>query len=263
MNLDLNTLSYPDFVALMGQENTPPGGVQTVDSWRRSAQQWWAAGASSGNLRVLDLACSTGFSGRQFASGLDRPVNVTGIDLSEQAVMAATAKAPPNDHFIYVCSDASRLPFDDASFDIVLVGCNFAFIDQREAALGEAHRVLTDGGMLCAANFFYRRSPPDELLQAVGEVVGFHPSPHWDFQFWRQFFSRTFDLHSSHTTVLKPVSRASLLAYAAAIGVFSDAPNLIAAQRVVAARRMYRDRSILNRHRHYQGVVVDTWTKPR
>lgn len=63
--------------------------------------------------------------------------------------------------------------------------------------------------------------------------------------------------------MLKPVSRASLLAYAAAIGVFSDAPNLIAAQRVVAARRMYRDRSILNRHRHYQGVVVDTWTKPR
>ena len=56
---------------------------------------------------------------------------------------------------------------------------------------------------------------------------------------------------------------AVLLAYAAAIGVFSDAPNLIAAQRVVAARRMYRDRSILNRHRHYQGVVVDTWTKPR
>lgn len=53
--------------------------------------------------------------------------------------------------------------------------------------------------------------------------------------------------------MLKPVSRASLLAYAAAIGVFSDAPNLIAAQRVVAARRMYRDRSILNRHRHYQG----------
>ena len=92
MNLDLNTLSYPDFVALMGQENTPPGGVQTVDSWRRSAQQWWAAGASSGNLRVLDLACSTGFSGRQFASGLDRPVNVTGIDLSSNMLAAAIVR---------------------------------------------------------------------------------------------------------------------------------------------------------------------------
>ena len=263
MSLDLNTLSYPDFVALIGQENTPPGGVQTVDSWRRSAKQWWAAGSSPENLRVLDLACSTGFSGRQFASGLERPISVTGIDLSEQAITTATAKAPPDGQFTYVCSDAARLPFDDASFDIVLAGCNFAFIDQREVALSEAHRVLVDGGMLCAANFFYRRRPPDELLQAVGEVVGFHPSPHWDSQYWRQFFSNTFDLHSTHTTALEPVSRASLLAYAAAVGMFTDAPNLSAAQRVAVARRMYRDRAILNRHRHYQGMVVDTWIKPR
>lgn len=51
-------MNYPDFVALMQQDNTPPGAEYTIDYWIKH-------GCINKKSHLLDLACSTGFSSRE------------------------------------------------------------------------------------------------------------------------------------------------------------------------------------------------------
>ena len=54
-------MAYPDFVAFIDQDNTPPGGEATV--------AWWIERAGiDADSHVLDLACNTGFSSRTIGS---------------------------------------------------------------------------------------------------------------------------------------------------------------------------------------------------
>jgi SAM-dependent methyltransferase len=255
---DIRTMSYPDFVAFMGQENTPPGGAQTVSLWRRWARERESTDVSS--LHVLDLACSTGFSGRTFAdSAVD--CRVTGIDLSCRAITVAVERAAGDRRFSYQQADAAYLPLVDESVDIVLSGCNFAFIDERERALAQVFRVLRAGGWLMTANFFYRQPAPAHVMDDVHRLVGFRPSANWTLPYWRSFFSRGFSLAHAEVTDLHAERRWPIARYAAGSALVADSFPMSLRQRSIAARRMYRTRAALNRQRDFQGVAVEAWRK--
>lgn len=53
--IDIDKISYPDFVGLTKQENTPPGAISTIEYWCDKAN-------ITNESFILDLACSTGFS---------------------------------------------------------------------------------------------------------------------------------------------------------------------------------------------------------
>lgn len=251
----VHSLTYPDFVAFLDQENTPPGGVHTISAWIK-----WAGISLSSN--VYDFACSTGFSSRVIA--LKTGCVGFGIDLSERAVMVARRKACENglgERLSFEVGDLVEINKPDGFFSHVLAGCNFAFVQQRELALKETHRLLRENGLLCVAGFFYHDQPPSLLIDAVESVIGFRPEVFWTDGYWKSFFSQAFILERSAIHDL-PVIEEKVLQRQVRESIdqssqIQETPNMAA----VSYERLLIIRRVLNEHRRYQRYSVQIWRK--
>lgn len=93
--------------------------------------------------RVLDACCGTGdLAVAAQAAGAG---SVVGVDFSERMLERARAKAPQLE---WRRADVLALPFEDASFDAVVVGFGIRNVEDLEAGLRELRRVLRAGGRL-------------------------------------------------------------------------------------------------------------------
>ena len=122
--------------------------------------------------RMLDVACGVG----QIAFPAARAgVRVTGIDIAANLIEQARAGAKAEALDIrFDEGDAEALPFDDASFDLVvsLIGAMFAPRPERVAA--ELVRVCRPGGRIVMANW-----TPEGFIGQMFKTLGKHvpPSP--------------------------------------------------------------------------------------
>lgn len=100
---------------------------------------------------LLDVGCGTGFFTRAFASATGGPV--TGVDINPEWVAYArhqgTCKAS------YEVADARALPYEAASFDLVVSVTALCFIEEERAAVREMVRVA---GRRVAIGLLNRRS---------------------------------------------------------------------------------------------------------
>jgi SAM-dependent methyltransferase len=94
--------------------------------------------------RVLDVACGTGVLARAAWDRVGKSGSVTGLD-SNPAMLTVAEKIAP--HITWKEGAAEKLPFDDASFDVVACAFGLMFFD-RTPALREMMRVLKPGGRL-------------------------------------------------------------------------------------------------------------------
>jgi SAM-dependent methyltransferase len=92
--------------------------------------------------RTLDLGCGEGRLGAELAA---RGHNVVGVDTSPTLVAAAAEL-----HDV-IEADASALPFQDGSFDLVYAFMSLHDMDDAAGAIREAGRVLERGGRFCFA----------------------------------------------------------------------------------------------------------------
>ena len=114
--------------------------------------------------RVLDLACGTG-DVTWMAAPLVPDGEVVGVDVNPDMLALAPAKAPgPAPHVRFVQCDAAALPFDDHTFDRVLVGYAGRGFPDLPAVLREAFRVLKPGGELWNLDF---ARPPNRAWDRV------------------------------------------------------------------------------------------------
>ena len=93
--------------------------------------------------RVLDACCGTGdlaVGARRAGAG-----SVAGVDFSGRMLERARRKAPELE---WVQADVLELPFEDASFDVAVVGFGVRNVEDLEAGLRELRRVLRPGGRL-------------------------------------------------------------------------------------------------------------------
>ncbi len=262
LNKDLNAeairgMCYPDFVALMQQDNTPPGGDYTIDFWVENA-------AISGDSYLLDLACSTGYSSRECF--LKTGSRAQGIDISASAISIANEKAlalKAEDKLKYLTADACALPFEESIFTHALGGCNFAFIQDREDALEQVYNCLRPQGILCIANFYYKDKIPDTLISEVFEAISFRPNPEWTLSFWSNFFNKHFTLIKEETHEMVSQSYEELHAdihdYIFNRNVFTR--SLSSELKSVIFEKFLKIRKPLNQQRNYQGVALQLWCK--
>jgi ubiquinone/menaquinone biosynthesis C-methylase UbiE len=124
--------------------------------------------------RVLEVAVGTATSAITVAS--QRPESqVVGLDTS--ADMLAVARRKIRDRGLtnvsLVQAGADAMPFEDASFDIVMV--SFALHEfepeLRDRALAEMARVLKRGGRLCVIDFARQRGLANRTLLGLLTVV--------------------------------------------------------------------------------------------
>lgn len=76
--------------------------------------------------------------------------NYTGIDYAEDCIKAAAAANPavPQERMQLVLGDMTHMPFEDASFDLVLGVNVIYFWESAEAALAEIYRVMRPNAAL-------------------------------------------------------------------------------------------------------------------
>jgi len=92
--------------------------------------------------KLLDIGCGTGIFSDMAAK---KGAQVTGIDASEQLIEQAKHR---NATITFLNGEMEELPFDDGLFDVVCGFNSFQYAASTKNALGEAWRVLKDGGKL-------------------------------------------------------------------------------------------------------------------
>jgi SAM-dependent methyltransferase len=90
--------------------------------------------------RLLDVATGPGFIARAAA---DRGADVVGLDFASAMVTEARRRHPT---LTFREGDAEALPFDDSTFDAVVMNFGLLHLARPDAAIAESRRVLRPGG---------------------------------------------------------------------------------------------------------------------
>jgi SAM-dependent methyltransferase len=119
---------------------------------------------------VLDVAAG---SGNAAISAARRGASVTASDLVEQLLEIARTRAQIDGlQLATSVADAQELPFDDASFDVVLSTFGVMFAPDQQRAADELLRVCRPGGRIGLANWV-----PDGLMARNAAIVQEHVPP--------------------------------------------------------------------------------------
>ena len=136
---------------------------------RQSAEPLLDAAQVRKGSTVLDIATGAGYVA---AAAAKRGARAIGLDFAEAQVALARLTYP---HIEFRQGDAERLPFDDGTFEAVLVGFGVNHFPIPEQAFAEAHRVLRSGGYF--AFTVWAAPKPGEAFGIVLGAIEAHGEP--------------------------------------------------------------------------------------
>jgi len=100
-------------------------------------------------VRCLDLGCGIGETTRQLAGKLGETSEVVGVDQDRKLVNAASSNTPVKGcSIIFQQGDATRLDFEDESFQFVFARYLLHHLKDPQEVLEEMFRVCKPGGMV-------------------------------------------------------------------------------------------------------------------
>jgi ubiquinone/menaquinone biosynthesis C-methylase UbiE len=99
---------------------------------------------------VLDLACGTGLVTGYAAERAGSGGKVTGYDPTPDLLNAARAKTFSGAPISWIEGFGEDMPFESATFDVVLCHQGLQYVTDRETAFAEIKRVLRPGGVFHA-----------------------------------------------------------------------------------------------------------------
>lgn len=130
----------------------------------------------SPDQQVLEIGCGTGIISLGIAPYVER---VIATDISPQMISVARSKAESSSvsNVDFRVCDGYAVPYDDESFDVVLLFNTLHVVKDPAALLHEAYRLLTPAGHLVSATDCYAEPVPfpvrlmlsaQKLLKLVG-----------------------------------------------------------------------------------------------
>ena len=133
--------------ALWGEGYLSPGGPEEVDRV--------LDGLSLAGRNVLDIGCGSGGITLHLVEAHGAG-HATGFDVEEPVIEAARRRAASrglSDRASFVQAPPGRLPFADASFDVVFYKDALLHVSDKDALFAEIFRVLKPGGIFAASNW--------------------------------------------------------------------------------------------------------------
>ena len=146
----------------------------------------------SNNLTWLDVGCGTGALADMILK-LKEPKKIIGIDPSESHIQFAKNYFKMNTCASFLVSDATNIPVDDNSIDIIVSGLVLNFIGDIKKALVEFKRACRNNGMVCAYVWDY--SDKMEMMR----------------YFWNAAISLSEDAGEKDEAVRFPICNANML----------------------------------------------------
>lgn len=102
-------------------------------------------------MTILDVGCGTGFPLIELAQRFGPASRLVGIDPWEAALERAKWKKETYglSNVELICADASKIPFPDKEFDLVVSNLGINNFEKPAAVLKECYRVLKRNGKIC------------------------------------------------------------------------------------------------------------------
>lgn len=125
------------------------------------------------DMKVLELACGTGMFSFQLAKNAK---SWEATDFSENMIEEAKklyAKKDTIEGLSFSVKDATNLPYEDNSFDAVMIANALHIMPEPEKALVEINRVLKEDGLMFAPTFVHGEGVGFALRTRLIELFGF------------------------------------------------------------------------------------------
>jgi arsenite methyltransferase len=134
----------------------------------------WELGRLERGERVLDLGCGAGTDTLVAAQMVGPDGRVVGIDMTPEMLAkarAATAELGARNVEL-IEAEAERLPFADASFDVVISNGVIDLIPDKDAVFAELFRVLAPGGRIQVADVTIQNPVSEEGRRKIDLWTG-------------------------------------------------------------------------------------------
>jgi arsenite methyltransferase len=138
-------LDYPTVLA-----NVPDAAVQSF----AGVANPFSLGSLGAGERVLDVGSGAGTDSLVAAQMVGPTGSVTGIDMTPEMLEKSRAAAAQMGlgNVTFMEADAERLPFEEASFNVVISNGVIDLIPDKSAVFSEIFRVLVPGGRIQVAD---------------------------------------------------------------------------------------------------------------
>lgn len=177
---------------------------------------------------VLDLGTGTGH-GAEAMKRAHPKADVFALDIAPSMVDAAVARGRFWRRIRGVCADASRLPFPDASFDVVFSSLMLQWCEDLDTAFAEVRRVLRPEGV-----FVYSTFGPNTLMELRESWRAVDERPHVN-----QFF----DMHDIGEAMSRAGFREPVLDVERYTLAYDDARELMRDLKAIGAHNVARGRA--------------------
>lgn len=161
------------FLARLGKTRLRPGGKLATD--------WLIAnGDFRQDKKVLEVACNMGTTAIEIAKQFG--CEVIGIDLDEEALEKARQNIAENkmEDLVQVQrANATKLPFENNSFDIVINEAMLTMlpVEAKEKAIREYLRVLKPNGFLLTHDVLLNTEDSEQILADLRDAINITVTP--------------------------------------------------------------------------------------
>ena len=136
---------------------------------------------------VLEIATGPGLLAKHVAHTANKMI---ATDYSD-GMIAEARKGEYPENLTFEVADATNLPFDDNSFDVVLIANALHVMTNPEKALKEIDRVLKYKGILIAPNFVnHKNSFISSIWSGILKIVGVKFEHQWKTEEYKGFLEK-------------------------------------------------------------------------